>query len=96
MILWGTLAVVIEHNPVTQVSKERIWLLCLTGVGLALYVFMADALRVLSQGANAVREVLPVWFNWPLFIIALGLMSLPVISEIWHWQKRPETAAAKA
>jgi hypothetical protein len=87
MISWGTLAVLIEHNPPRHVSKGRIWLVCLTGVVVALYVFMADALRVSAHGVSAVREVLPVWFNWPLFLVALGLMSVPVAHELLHWKQ---------
>lgn len=49
------------------------------GVALALYTFMADALRVAAGGVEAVRNVLPVWFNWPLFGVALALMVAPII-----------------
>jgi hypothetical protein len=87
MISWGTLAVLIEHNPPRHMSKGRIWWPCLTGVAFALYVFMADALRVSAHGVSAVREVLPVWFNWPLFLVALGLMSVPVAHELLHWKQ---------
>jgi hypothetical protein len=48
------------------------------GVVLALYVFMTDAIRVADQGTDALRIVLPVWFNWPLFTVALTLMGIPV------------------
>ena len=44
---------------------------------LSLYVFMADAIRVSSQGAQAIRNVLPTTFNWVLFLIALALMAAP-------------------
>ncbi len=53
---------------------------------MALYVFMADALRVLDQGTEAVRNVLPVSFNWPLFLLGLLLMAVPVFHvsrQIW-------------
>jgi hypothetical protein len=88
MISWGTLSVLIEHNPPQRVSKARIWLACFAGVLIAFYVFMADALEAAGQGASAVREVLPTWFNWPLFVVALGLMSIPGAAELWHWQNR--------
>ena len=45
---------------------------------LALYVFMADAIRVAPHGVDAIQRVLPTTFNWPLFGIALTLMSAPV------------------
>jgi len=47
------------------------------GVMIALYVFMADAIRVLNGGEEAVRNVLPTSFNWLLFFVALILMSMP-------------------
>lgn len=80
MILWGTL--------VTQVPRARSaglgggWVLAATAVGivLALYVFMADAIRVAPQGEKALREMLPMRFHWPLFIVALALMSAPAAS----------------
>jgi len=74
MILWGTL--------VTQVSDEEAprwsWALAGTGCVLALGVFMADALRVLPEGRDAILRVLPEAFNWPLFSAALALMAAPV------------------
>jgi hypothetical protein len=50
----------------------------LAGIGLALYLFMADTIRVADQGVEALRNVLPARFNWPLFGIALLLMAAPV------------------
>jgi hypothetical protein len=71
MIFWGTLA--------TQFER-------LMGVALALYVFMADAIRVSSGGVEALRNLLPTYFNWPLFLVALALMAAPVVklaAELW-------------
>ena len=74
MIGWGTL--------VTQVSDRAgarwPWALAATGCVLALGVFMADALRALPHGREAIIQVLPVSFNWPLFSIALVLLAMPV------------------
>ncbi|MBI2220181.1 MAG: hypothetical protein HYU53_03135 [Acidobacteria bacterium] len=30
------------------------------------------------QGADAARSVLPAAFNWPVFLVALTLMAVPV------------------
>ena len=77
MIVWGTL--------VTQSRGRRP---CMTwtaraasaaGVALALYVFMADAIRILPEGLQATTQLLPTTFNWPLFGIALTLMGIPVV-----------------
>jgi hypothetical protein len=83
MILWGSLASQFERSPPPAVSNGRVWIPCFLGVTLALYVFMADALRAGSQGVDVIRNVLPVDFDWPLFLIALGLMSAPVVQELW-------------
>lgn len=79
MIVWGTLASQFEHSPRPAFLEWRAWTLNFVGVALALYVFMADAIRVADQGVDVVRNVLPAQFNWPLFCIALLLMAAPVI-----------------
>ena len=39
----------------------------------------ADSLRALPQGLDATRTVLPDVFNWPMFAVALVLMTAPVV-----------------
>ena len=79
MILWGTLASQGEPWGRTFRSEWRAWLVNFAGMLLALYVFMESALRAAPQGADAVRRVLPAAFNWPLFLLALGLMAAPIV-----------------
>ena len=81
MILWGTLAsqIEIERKPTPALSNWRAWILNFAGVALALYVFMADTIAAAQRGLDAIRTVLPVKFNWPLFGLALALMSVPVL-----------------
>ncbi|HLB48776.1 MAG TPA: hypothetical protein VJL59_17340 [Anaerolineales bacterium] len=64
------------------VAPRPTWLLNFVGVVVALYVFMTDAIGALSGGVEAVRAVLPGWFNWPLFVVALVLMSAPVAAML--------------
>lgn len=54
------------------------WTVWLSGVGviLALYVFMADAIGAARRG-ESIQTMLPVTFNWPLFLVAWVLMALP-------------------
>jgi hypothetical protein len=40
---------------------------------------MADSIAAAHRGLDAIRAVLPERFNWPLFCIALALMSAPVM-----------------
>jgi hypothetical protein len=60
----------------------------LAGAALALYVFMADALVVAGRGVGALRTLLPVWFNWPLFAVALALLAVPVVEVMWRLEGR--------
>lgn len=77
MILWGTLASQFEGDLGRPL--RRLWLLNFLGLAIALYVFMADCLRVRGGGVDAIRKVLPERFQTALFCAALGLMSAPVI-----------------
>lgn len=77
MILWGTLESQFEAGSIR--ALRRLWLLNFSGVALALYVFMADCLRVRNGGVDAIRNVLPQRFQTALFCTALGLMAMPVI-----------------
>ncbi len=86
MILWGTLASQFERAPAPLLSNWRVWVLNSIGIALALYVFMADTLRVADQGVEVICNVLPARFNWPMFCVALALMAAPVFRlarELW-------------
>lgn len=79
LIAWGTLATQFEVHPPAGLPVWKQHALGLIGAGLALYVFMADSIRVADQGVDVLRNLLPARFNWPLFCMALLLMALPVI-----------------
>ena len=79
MIAGGTLVSQFDQ-PDRPVWPGRLsWALNLAGVILALYIFMAAPIGVLGDGAEAVRAVLPVRFHWPLFLVALALMAVPIL-----------------
>lgn len=79
VIIAGTLLSQFDR-PETPLWPNR-WAIVsnVLGTGMALYVFMAEALRALPQGEAAVRTVLPKAFHWLLFLAALALMSLPIL-----------------
>lgn len=79
MILWGTVVSRVEKSPTVGRSA---WLLNILGIALAMCVFMADSLRIAHNGLESIRTMLPVRFNWPLFLVALALMSAPLIREL--------------
>ena len=87
MILWGTLVStwpIVESNS----SQWKPWGLNFIGVVLALYVFMADSMRVAGDGVTALRNVLPGSFNWLLFCTALVLMATPIIQVFIQLRNR--------
>jgi hypothetical protein len=78
MIVGGTLATQSSATyPATSVTRT-LWGLHAIGIALALYVFMADALRVVHQGLAATTTVLPKAFNWSVFCVAFTFMAAPV------------------
>ena len=82
MIVWGTLVAASPAPSPAARHGSRLWAAAALGAMLALYTFMADALRALPHGPDAVRSVLPVTFNWPLFVVALALMTAPLVPMI--------------
>jgi hypothetical protein len=82
MILWGTFMTKVGRFPVPLGIQWKLFALGCAGAVLALFTFMADAIRVADQGTEALRNMLPVRFNWPLFVVALALMALPVADVV--------------
>jgi hypothetical protein len=77
MILWGTIA---TQSRESAADARWRWAPGSAGIVLALAVFMSDAWRALPNGRDAVLQVLPAAFNWPLFGAALLLMAAPLVS----------------
>ena len=79
MITWGTLVTQVGALQGIAFRNRSVLVLGGFGVLLALYVFMADAIPLASQGEAALRRLLPDEFHWPLFLVALGLMAAPIV-----------------
>ena len=61
----------------------------LSGVALSLYVFMADAIHAVDKSETALRNLLPVSFNWPVFSAALLLLAVPIVDVCRGvWRRR--------
>jgi hypothetical protein len=43
---------------------------------------MIDAWRALPYGRDAVQQVLPTSFNWPVFGVALLLIASPALHQL--------------
>jgi hypothetical protein len=88
MILWGTLAT--QSGDGADDGRWARWTfltfftgaLSCAGIVLALAVFMMDAWRALPDGRDAVLQVLPTRFNWPVFWVAVLLMASPAIHQL--------------
>jgi hypothetical protein len=96
IIIFGTL--VTQFDPSIWPSR-RAWIFSWSGVALALLVFMSDAIRAVEGGFEAIRTVLPVWFNWPVFLIALVLLAVPIIDmirQIWKTRKKRSAVSVAA
>ena len=89
MIFWGTLTTQFEPRESSRRWVWSSWLCNFFGGGVALIVFMQDTLRVADEGTGVIRKVLPIHFNWPLFLIALALMSAPVLRQLLSLRRPP-------
>ncbi len=80
MVIGGGLLMLNDHSDTTAPlwPTLRAQMLSGAGVALALYVFMADALRAIRQG-ESLQHLLPQSFNWPLFLIAWTLMAASAV-----------------
>jgi hypothetical protein len=79
MIVWGTL---VTQSRDGAADARWTWALGWAGIALALAVFMVDAWRALPHGRDAVLQVLPTTFNWPLFAVALLLIASPALHQV--------------
>lgn len=88
MGIWGTLVTQLPSERLQPGPPALVWVLTVAGMLLALYVFMADAIRVAPQGRQALEQLLPTRFNWWLFGCAWVLMALPVVYQLGQLARR--------
>lgn len=96
MVAWGSL--VSRWDAVLGPEDWRAWGVAFVGMGLALYCLMADALGVAGQGERAVRDLLPTEFSTGAFLLALALMSTPLLraaAQRTRGVTRPATLASE-
>lgn len=79
MIIGGTLVVRADRPERPLWPHWRAWGLNLSGVVLALILFMLPALQALANGTSSVRQALPNEFYWLPFVVALALMTAPIV-----------------
>ena len=89
MILWGTLA---TQSGEEATGARWVWAPAGVGIVVALALFMIDAWRALAGDHDAVLQMLPTTFNWPLFCVALMLIASPALHQVAFASERSERA----
>lgn len=84
MVIGGTMIAQFGKSGAALWPGPVSWYMSLAGALTALYVFMADALHAPEWSEETLANILPVAFNWPLFLLALGLMSAPILTMCWQ------------
>lgn len=84
MVIGGTLITQFTSSGAALWPGTVWWLVSLAGALLALYVFMTDAIHAPEWSEAALTNILPVAFNWPLFLLGLGHMCAPVANMCWQ------------
>lgn len=82
IVIGGSLVVYFESSQKLIWPGRMAWRLSFLGIFVALYVFMADAIRTAIVNVGLVRSTLPTWFNWPLFVLALLLIAAPIFDML--------------
>lgn len=90
MIVFGTLVSRHDSDATPLWPRRQSCVALIGGVLLALRIFMADALRVVMAGGGTpqLRDLLPVTFEWPWFVLALALMSMSVFDLLLQARDR--------
>jgi hypothetical protein len=80
----------VDREEVPRITAVRGGM-ALCGALLALYVFMAGAIRVWISGGTNWGSTQPGVFNWPLFLIAFILMAVPSLTVVWPVKSRNQS-----
>lgn len=79
MISGGVLAILLDRRGQPSCWSRWLWFPALAGTGLVLYAFTGDAIHASGRGMDQAWQVLPVKFNWSLFLLGFSLMAVPVV-----------------
>ena len=89
LMITGGVAVLrenVNNNPVH--FPQSIWIPLILGVLLLLYSFMADAIQILPASTAALNALRPTKFNWPVYLIGLGLAFVSVLQIMIKKKKK--------
>lgn len=89
LMITGGVAVLrenVNNNPVH--FPQSIWIPLILGVLLLLYSFMADAIQMLPASTAALNDLRPTQFNWPVYLLGLGLAFVSVLQIMIKQKKK--------
>jgi hypothetical protein len=82
-IVGGYLAVSAEDRGQAVHPTRLHWVSTMSGIGVVLYTFMADAVAALPATAEELNELRPTEFQWPVYLVGLAAMIWPVLRCTW-------------
>jgi hypothetical protein len=82
MILTGFQIIGRERRNEAAWPGRIVWGLHALGILVALYVFMSASIHAVWAGSSVHYYRPPAQFDWPLFILSLGLMAVPTIAML--------------
>jgi hypothetical protein len=87
LIIGGILMTDLD-GTVSLLTPSRVsWVIFGAGWITALYVFMATAIHDLLGDSHGIHNILPTQFNWPVFDVALLMLSAPIIETSLRFRK---------
>ena len=82
LIFFGALMARNDFTGIRDSVSTLSWALHCSGILIALYAFMEHSLRVTLSGHGDIRMSLPAEFSWPVFIVGILLMSVPIVDTL--------------
>lgn len=89
MVVSGVLVIIQDDNGITVKFRTAQWVALAIGMLLMLYTFMADAIAALPADAQALSQVKPTEFNWPVYLIGLGLVAFAIVRAVFTSASQP-------
>lgn len=80
----GARAVILDDRGVPIRPRPAEWAVAALGTLAILHAFMADALALLPASLQALNEMRPGPFGWPVFLAGLAALSWAVWRVVWR------------
>lgn len=88
MVIGGVAILWKNENRVSIHFSLSFWIPLISGVLLMLYSFMADAIQMLPASTAALNDLRPTQFNWPVYLLGLGLAFVSVLQIMIKKKKK--------